>query len=511
LITRIDVTRAAWSDAETLIEQVRKGEQSWIGIGWLIFITSFVNAARKKGLNPVQYADWLYDECQKINDSVGYRAAWIEAYGEIGNSAYWPKDRTFSKKEALAYFRAWLRDGRSLTEHWGQSTPPQTLSHFTHAKRRNENLRNLPIYYSEGTLFSIHEAFRNGFPLVAYEGACGSKDSFQTGIAFTRGGAKMFDALWGVDLSPWGGFLNGYEGETNNSGTWASSMTPDFLYRIWMSSYLSGCNTLLHEVGYCFFYTYANNDVQLSDFGYMASHFYRLTKECLNDRGQPVVPFAIMLEEEHGYRGSVSREDGKVVNDETTPKGRLNIWANRIPNLTKGDWQVHRTIAGIFPFSDNIWTQFSGRWPDERWADYDSMEDKLRSMIHVGEIDPREIAPYLHDSTWADCFDVIIEDAAEEVLSKYYKALLLVGDIQTDNGLWERLNQYMEKGGTVVLTIDQLDETAINDLFNGLGRGSFIVQSIIALGNEYCEIFARTPAEPVRCLCLGPSFRAPFQ
>jgi len=457
------------TDAERLIDEVRKGNVSWIGIGWLIFITTFANAARKKGMTPLQYADWIYDQCNRINDEVGYRAAWIEAFGEIGNSVTWPQGKTFSKKEALEYFRSWLRDGRSLTEHWRSVSPPETLSYFTHAKRRDENLRNLPIYYSEGTLYSIHEAFRNGFPLVAYEGACGSADSFQTGIAFVRGGAKMYDALWGIDLSPWGGYMNGYIGETNNSGTWDSSMTPDLFYRIWITSYMSGCNTLLHEVGYCFFYTYADNDVQLSDFGYKAMHFHRLTKECLKDRGQPVVPFAVMLEEEHGYRGSTVREftaKGELItsNDYTTAKGRLCIWANRTPELTKGDWHVQRTISALFPYSDNLWTQFYGQWPDERSADHEAMEPHLTSMIQVGEIDPRETSPYLRDSTWADCFDVIIEDTAEDVLNKYYKAILLAGDIQTDNGLWDRLNRYMDKGGSVVLTVEHLDGTALKDL-----------------------------------------------
>lgn len=457
------------TDAETLIEQVRQGQLSWIGIGWLIFITAFANASRKKGLTPVQYADWLYDQCDAINREVGGRAAWIEAYGEIGNSVSWPQGKTFSKKEALAYFRGWLRDGRSLTEHWQQLCPPETLTYFQHAKRRDDQLRNLPIYYSEGTLYAIHEAFRNGFPLVAYEGACSSWDSFQTGIAFVRGGAKMYDALWGIDLSAWGGYMNGNVVETNQAGTWDQAMTPDHLYRIWMTSYLSGCNTLLHEVGYCFFYTGTGHDLLPSDYGYQAMRFYRLTKDCLRDRGRAVVPFAVMLEEEHGYRGSLAREftrDGKLIeaSDAGTPQSRLNLWSNRVSGLTRGDWQIHRTLAAIWPFSDNLWTCYFGRWPDEKPVNHPTRAPQLEAMIKVGEIDPREVAPYLRDSAWADGFDVIIEDTAENVLNTYYRVVLLAGDIQTDNGLWGRLKRYMENGGVVVLTAEQLDETARRDL-----------------------------------------------
>ncbi len=462
------------TDAEALLDCVRKGIYSWVGIGWLIFITGFANAARRKGMSPVQYADWIYDQCKNINEEIGYRAAWIEAYGEIGNSVTWPKGKRFTKKEALAYFRAWLRDGRSLTEHWRTVSPPETLTYFAHAKRQDENFRNLPIYYSEGTLYSVHEAFRNGFPLVVYEGACGSMDSFQTGIAFARGGAKMFDAFWGIDLSPWTGGFMGNTAQTNNAGTWREGMTPECLYRIWLSSYMSGCNTLLHEVGYCFFYTFhSDNKLLLSDYGYRAMQYYRLTREVLSDRGTPVVPFAIMLEEEHGYRGSSVREfteDGKLLdlylND--TPGQRLNIWANRVSEATPGDWQVHRMISGIFPYADNLWRQFAGKWPEEKIADFDAIEPQMRAMIGVEEIDPRESSMFLRDSTWTDCFDVIIEDTTKEVLEKYYKAVFLAGDIRTDNGLWDRLVRYADQGGQVVLTYEQLDDLGKNDL--GIGR-----------------------------------------
>jgi hypothetical protein len=458
------------TDAENLIDAVRKGEYSWIGIGWLIFITGFVNAAKKKGMTPIQYADWIYEECKKINDEVGYRAAWIEAYGEIGNSVTWPKGKRFTKKEALTYFRAWLRDGRSLTEHWGSVSPAETLSYFAHAKRQDADFRNLPIYYSEGTLYSIHEAFRNGFPLVVYEGGCGSMDSFQTGIAFTRGGAKMFDGFWGIDLSPWTGGFVGTTAQTNNSGTWREGMTPECLFRIWLTSYMAGCNSLLHEVGYCFFYTFHNKGKLLpSDFGYRAMQFYRLTQETLSDRGQPVVPFAIMLEEEHGYRGSSSREyteDGKLLDSfyNETPDQRLNIWANRVKNATPGDWQVHRMISGLFPSPDNLWSEFAGKWPDEKIPDFNTLEPQMRDLLGVGEIDPRDSSMFLRDSRWADCFDVIIEDTNEEVLNKYYKGIFLAGDIRTDQGLWARLCRYAENGGQVVMTFEQLDETAKADL-----------------------------------------------
>ncbi|NLX04358.1 MAG: hypothetical protein GXY33_04355 [Phycisphaerae bacterium] len=461
---------AAPTDAEALIEAVREGRYSYICIGWLVFITAFANAARRKGMDVRDYADWIYDQCRRINGEVGYRAAWIEAYGEIGNSITWPQGSRMSKQEALRYFREWFRSGRMLTEHWRSVSPAETINFYTHAKRQDENLRKLPIYYSEGTIFTIHEVFRMGVPFVAYEGACGSRDSFQTGIAFVRGGAKQFDALWGVDLSPWGGGPAGNVAETNNAGVWRAGMTPDFFHRVWLTSYLSGCNTLLHEVGYCFFYTWHDGEAMLSDYGYRAMDFYRQTRGVLADRGRAVTPFAIMLEEEHGYHGSTCREytpEGALTeaNDETTPQGRLNIWANRVAEATPGDWQVHRTIEAIWPWSENLWAELHGGCPDEKQVDWGQTQPELPAMLGVGEVDPRSAsAGYLRDSTWADCFDVVTEDASAEVLARYYKAVMLAGDVRTDNGLWDRLKRFAEQGGQTILTVEQLDATARGEL-----------------------------------------------
>jgi len=450
------------TDVTTLRQMITDGECSWASIGWLIFSPPFAAAAREKGLTVRAYADELYDQCDEINQSTGYRAAWIEAYGEIGNSITWPKGKTFTKKEALAYFREWMTNGRSLTEHWRQLTSPALPNFYTHAKDRSESLRKLPIYYSEGTLFALHEAYRLGFPLVAYEGQCGTQNAIQAGIAFVRGGAKMHDALWGCDFSPWTGAPLGELAQVTADGSWGEGMTADYMLRTWIAAYMSGCNTLLHEVGYTFFFAQPREGlVTLTEYGFNAMRFYALKESVLAERGRAVSPIALMLEEAHGYRGDMVREyteQGELTGSSgnETPQQRIHLWQNRTPGMSRGDWQIHRLLTHIWPLPDNAWGCAARNWPDESIPAFDRA---IASRLHTNQEDPRDYARFLSDSRWADCFDVINETACADVLSRYYQAIILAGEINTGNGLWERLASFMAGGGTVLTSANQLHES----------------------------------------------------
>ena len=292
-------------------------------------------------------------------------------------------------------------------------------------------------------------------------------NALQTGIAFVRGGAKAFDAFWGVDLSPWTYGPLGTVAGVNDTGSSVEGITPDAMARAWLTMYLSGGNLLLHEAAPLFFYTRTGGaTTQLSDYGYRAMQLHRLVHGALADRGTPVVPLAILIEEEHGYRGDMVREyhaDGRFTfhHEGDTPEQRLLIWNGRTPGLTAGDWQLHRLLTGLWPWPDTAWGKLVGNWPDEARQDPSPDSDpELIANIRVGATDARDYDRCGHDSAWADCFDVIPEDTPGERLATYYKTVLLAGDVRTDNGLWARLDAYASQGGTVVTTLEQLDNDA---------------------------------------------------
>lgn len=459
------------ADVEALCRAARNGELGWAGIGWLVFSPSFVCAAQERGMTAEAYADWLYRQCDEVNRELGRRVAWIEAYGEIGNSLTWPAGKTFIKAEALRYFREWFTTGRVNSEHWHGLTPPEVQSFHSHARKQNPDFRSLPIYYTDGTLFVLHEAFRQGFPLVAYEGHCGTLNALQAGIAFTRGGAKAFDAFWGVDLSPWTYGPLGTVAGVNDTGSSVEGITPDAMARAWLTMYLSGANLLLHEAAPLFFYTRTGGaTTQLSDYGYRAMQLHRLVHGALADRGTPVAPLAILIEEEHGYRGDMVREyhaDGRLTfhHEGNTPEQRLLLWNGRVTGLTAGDWQLHRLLTSLWPWPDNAWGELVGNWPNEARQDPSPDSDpELTAKIRVGALDARDYDRCGHDSAWADCVDVIPEDTPGDRMSAYYKTVMLAGDVRTDNGLWARLDAYAGQGGTVVATLEQLTAEARNAL-----------------------------------------------
>ena len=446
------------TQCEQLAKEVEEGNLSWIGIGWLIYSAFFVAAAQETGMSARQYADTLYSDCNKINEKAGYRAAWIEAYGEVGNSITWPQRISCSKKEALDYFRDWITSGRSHTENWRRLTDPDLLSFYTDAVSRSSSLKELPIYYSEGTLLAIHEAYRLGFPLVAYEGQCGTMNPIQAGIAFARGGAKMYDALWGCDFSPWTYEPLGELACVDKSGQWAGGMTADYMFRTWIAAYMSGCNTILHEVSYSFFYTEPREGLVLpTEYGFNAMRFYGLKEGALACRGKLVVPIAVMLEEAHGYRGDLLREyspSGELTYSfcDSCAESRLDVWYGRT-TVSTGDWQVHRLISYLWPLPCNRWGEAARGWPDEAAPAFD---DDIKKNFKTGAADPREYDRFLSDSRFADCFDIINETASADVLQKYYKAVVLAGEIKTGEALWGRLEQFIVSGGTVLASAEQL-------------------------------------------------------
>ena len=284
----------------------------------------------------------------------------------------------------------------------------------------------------------------------------------------------MYNAYWGCDFSPWTGGTQGEIAEIDLNGNWHEGMTPEYMFRTWITAYMSGCNTILHEVGYCFFYSTASDGTIIpSEYGHKAMQFYSLKKDILSERGKPVVPFALMLEEEHGYRGDMIREhtkEGELTskNPDQDPDKRLLIWQDRVSNVTKGDWQIHRTISSIWPLSDNKWGRMANGWPDDKVAGSQGCLDEMR----IGKEDAREYDRFLSDSRWADCFDVITECANIEILKEYYDVIFLTGDIKTDSGLWSRLLDFMLDGGNVVAGIEQLDDEGLKYLGIEIGKCS---------------------------------------
>ena len=64
----------------------------------------------------------------------------------------------------------------------------------------------------------------------------------------------------------------------------------------------------------------------------------------------------------------------------------------------------------------------------------------------------------------ADCFDIVNEMAPGDALDKYYKAVVLAGEIHVDSNLWEKLQCFIGNGGTVLASADQLNAELLAEM-----------------------------------------------
>ncbi|MDD5707788.1 MAG: hypothetical protein PHR35_17850, partial [Kiritimatiellae bacterium] len=258
-----------------------------------------------------------------------------------------------------------------------------------------------------------------------------------------------------------------------------AGVTPDHMFRVWMTAYLMGCNTLLHEASQLFFYTQPVDGKRfLSDYGHKAAQFYAITRGVLEDRGEPLAPFAIMLEEAHGYRGDLRRvidSDGRLsctdVSQDEKASRRLLIWSGAV-EATDDDWGLHRLVEAIWPEAEGQFRKTAAAyWRDGR-MNSPVADGELLAEMRVSARDPRDYSRFLGTNGWSECFDFVAETIPEEALGKYYKTIILAGGTRTVSGNWSKLKAFMQGGGQVVASVANLVPETMREVgFDAQGQG----------------------------------------
>lgn len=244
----------------------------------------------------------------------------------------------------------------------------------------------------------------------------------QAHIAFTRGAAKQFNRAWGIDMSPWyGAGVNDYWAEEDrvwcqqrnadgSCAVWHSG--PDhghsisLFERIYYTAYMAGAQYLKAEAGSINFLASKHPPARLSPLGEMAQRFHAFTK-AHPDRGEPYVPYAILLDYHHGLGlGSWYK-----------PAGKENVFES-IP-MNDADRETLQLLETFWPGA------FRVQGGDE--------------------------AQYLVRTPLGDTVDVLLENAPLEALLSY-NVLLLAGEITPDTEITERLGAYLARGKTIVFS-----------------------------------------------------------
>jgi len=294
----------------------------------------------------------------------------------------------------------------------------------------------IPVYPFHAT-FLNHWECRMGASITGVE-IGGDERCTPMQLAFTRGASRQYNVPFGTYIACWGGGIKGDSetrymyvrpderriGEKYNadygpySGT-SLSMQKRFLY----VSYMAGANIVKKEGDkYAFFANYDEETVDrinprvlvLQDRKTYLSPLGRVYKELYDDivqkheRGIPYTPIALLFDKNHGCILEYSQD----------------FLIAKVP-YQKGDYQTRATINTIFP------------WEDRR--------NETKSF----ETNTNVTGPF------GDIFDVLTNDASENVISSY-KVLFLVGDVRIDESLEKILRRFVENGGTLFMSPEQM-------------------------------------------------------
>ena len=319
-----------------------------------------------------------------------------------------------SRGEACQQYLAWLRE--SYARHHGRMVSVNSLC------------------------FGSHYAAESGTRMLGIEpGESLPCDNLL--MMFCRGASKQYDLLFqtvpavysirGLKLyplqhQPQSMELNGIACGPEH-GT-----TLGLLKRLWWLSYMSGASMVGLQLGY-FPTNIAMNDpvttcdgaamtepvtdakvrAHLTPVGWLLYESRQAAKQHPL-RGTSYVPMAVMLHHDHGWYPQPNLYTGQSAGC---------VWGN-IP-YNAGDWQTEKFFEWVLPGY-----KLAASYRDERGK-----------MVNT---------------PLGDSFDAIVSSATSECLNKY-QAVVLLGswDVAEQPGLAQRLEEFVEGGGTVITDVSQ--------------------------------------------------------
>ncbi len=312
---------------------------------------------------------------------------------------------------------------------------------------------NMPFWGVCGYAQSAHIFAEHGVDCVLVERANDDVEDLQTAVAFARGASRQFGCKWGIDISLWWGPIYGC----------VQDMDTSFHRRHLYISYFSGADAFRIEGGHLF---YNLNEQSFSRFKGTMDKFGEFVMNV--SPGEPVVPVAVMLSEDHGWMSAPYWQ---------TTRTAWNY--ARIPYR-----QGQRGIDGFFglAFPGNVYAMQAfpfGSYEDDdppaspfalsciteyfapSKSDIYNAEpplpfglfdgrDEARKALYEGRRLQADYRP-MSDSRWGDIFDVLTVKADSQVLSEY-ELVILCGQIELTESLKKRLVSYAQGGGKIIIS-----------------------------------------------------------
>lgn len=255
-----------------------------------------------------------------------------------------------------------------------------------------------------------HYAAEMGFDQIGSE--IGENiNGYQWHIALTRGAARQFRRPWFIDFSAWHGpSITDY----SPGRIWGEHSGPDhghsmsLFERTLFLAYMSGAGQITAEAGGAIAFLTdldAAGHYRLSPYGEVCQRLARF-RQAHPDVGIPCTPFAVVLDHDHGAYPGFGKQRA--------------FWHF---DYTAGDAMTWNLVDRIWP----------GSW----------------------EVMGRNEAGCLVNGPWGDTFDILLQNAPQEVLNSY-PCLLLSGDVRLSQAEAQRFRTYVLQGGTLVLNASLL-------------------------------------------------------
>ena len=441
-----------------VLELMESGRVNQFALGTQPMFKFFAQAADKANITVFEYLDLIYDTMAELTERFGCWRVRFDMIGEISNYVLWPDEGCPDKKAAADLFRKTFTTGMYTSLAWLRQMPEEGFSFYRNAlERGGGTLRKLNISNTTTIPYDLHEGFQLGIPVAVYEAHAFQPLPQQICLAFTRGGARQHNGMWGVDNSAWSTFTRS-PSLTTRLDEYVGGITPEAFLRAWVCQYLAGANFNMHESSDWYFFRERSPGVLVpSAYGRNAIDLYDFTRRRHPRRGEPVTPIALMLERDHGIGGDWRRTGTRMLGvDEGQWPG---VFAGAVEMLPE-DWMMYRLVEAAYPFGAE---KMSPEWLYRLYNAHRGLDDEVQEeferiyqAIVSGEEDARAYDHHLFDTTWGDCFDVIQENCSVDVLSRFHKVVVLVGGIKLDEGLTDRMKAYVAAGGTLVVSHRQI-------------------------------------------------------
>ncbi len=355
----------------------------------------------------------------------GERVWWCIC-GEQDGGVIWPARFFRSKRESYEYYRQCYFEN----DPGRYPNTNRKMADFVMMRDRYKvdfRKDNIAIHVSR--CFSTHYPYEWGARLVWCE-RTGTLGSGQVAAAFMRGAARQYGAYWGMDISGWGGCIDGacfYD----SGGRQISGLSDSLVLREIITYFYAGANYLHLEstASSCWIKDRAGG-FTLSEFGRKARQFGRHALINHPDRGVPVTPCAIMLEHDHGWDPRDHRVWGGCVE-----YGPGDLMLDDLFNFLYPGQEDNCCFAGGLDDPEHVRRRAAAENAAAPGADWRSLEKGV-----------------LATSRFGDCFDVVLENCPLEALLQY-KILIVAGALQLTGDLQEKLARYAGQGGEVVLNI----------------------------------------------------------